>query len=82
MLFSNLPQAAGYIRKHHYLFAGRFASETLSVLGDMNAQIMKSAMTGATFVAWQFIPETFEHLKTHITVEKTGKGWSVTERIA
>ena len=84
MLYGTLPQIAAHLRRtNHYLFAGRFIGEALSVLGDMNRYIMDNpAVTGFTFTAWMVIPETCEHIKTNITIDKTYRGWMVTESIA
>lgn len=84
MLYGTLPQVVAHLKRtNHYLFAGKFIREALSVLGDMNRYIMENpSVTGFTFSAWMFIPETYEHLKTNITIDKADHGWMVTESVA
>lgn len=83
MLFSNLLAVANYIKRNHFLFADGFISDTLSVLGNMNAAIESDpAMIGATFEAWQDVTG-YGELKTLITINKLPSGvWEVTERTA
>lgn len=81
MIFTTLPQVANHIKKHHYLFGGRFVKETLSILGEMNAYIKANHGTGASFEAWQLVPDTYTHLKTLVTINRCDTGWMVTESV-
>ena len=81
MTFTTLPNVANYIKRHHYLFGGRFVREALSLLGEMNAYLKANHGTGASFEAWQFVPDTNTHLKTLVTINKCDTGWMVTEEV-
>lgn len=83
MTFTTLPKVAHFIDKHHSVFGCPFnQNSTLDVLGNLNHQIMTSAVTGATYKAWLHVDGEAD-LMTLITIEKHPDGfWTYTERTA
>ena len=82
-IFGTLPQVAQYINRNHTVFGCPFATEpTLTILGNMNRQMMENpAIKGMTFKAWMNA-EGYGILKTYITIEKHPEGgWTCVERL-
>lgn len=82
MKFTHLPQVAHFIDKHHSVFGCPFNTRsTLSVLGDLNQQIMTTPVCGATFKAWMKIDGQAD-LPTLIEINKHPDGyWTYTETV-
>lgn len=80
MTFTHLPAVANFIRRTHASFAGLPVSETLTILGEVNANMIAfPAMVGASFEA---VTDT-DHgsLKTVIEINKLPSGgWEYIER--
>ena len=82
MKFTHLPQVALFIDRHHTVFGCPFVESTLSVLGNLNHQIMNTPVCGATYNAWLKLDDGSE-MKTLITIEKHPDGyWMYTEQKA
>ena len=81
MTFTTLPQLSNFIKSTHCEFAGTFISDTLTVLGQMNADMIAfPAMTGATFEA--MTDPSHGELHTNITINKLPSGaWEYIERV-
>ena len=81
MFYSNLPTLARHIRRTHTTFAGTYADNALSVLGDMHKAMMDNpSIVGITFPA--FIYGDGVELNTEITITRLPEGgWDCVERI-
>lgn len=81
MIFTHLPAVARFIRRTHNSFAGLPVSETLAVLGSMNASMIGfPSMTGSTFEA--MTGKEYGSLQTTIEINKVPSGgWEYIERV-
>lgn len=81
MTFTTLPQMANFIKRTHCSFAGTFVSDTLTILGQMNADMIAfPAMVGATFEA--MTDACHGELQTNITINKLPSGvWEYIEQV-
>ena len=80
MIFTHLPAVANFIRRTHESFAGLPVDNALTVLGNVNANMMDfPAMVGATFEA--VTNGNYGSIRTTVEINKLPSGgWEYIER--